>query len=69
MAYASVIVQIADLGDRYPVPSYGLDVELLDRDLDGFLLGFGDDGPEALGAVADQINGPASHQSPPLLPG
>ena len=43
-------------------------IELFDRNRDGFLLGFGDDGPEALGAVTDQINGPAGHGSPPHCP-
>jgi hypothetical protein len=41
---------------------------LFDRNRDGFLLGFGDDGPETLSVVADQINRSAGHGSPPHCP-
>jgi hypothetical protein len=54
--------RLLTLGDRYPVPSYGLDVELLDRNRDGFLLGGGFDSPEVLARLADGVYRPTGHR-------
>jgi hypothetical protein len=54
--FNSNLVSITDFRDRYPVLEGGFNLELLDRDRNRLFLGIGDDSPEALGAVADQVN-------------
>ena len=64
---ALCVFLVADLRNRNAVLVGGFNLELFDCDCNRLFLGIGDDGPEALSTVADQVNGPADHWSPLLF--